>query len=204
MLNEDDPAFDPNREVMGSRNLGRVATGFDAAATEMSKLGNGFFDSLSRVVGADSAAELFRHNVKITTDFQNRIEQADPEAAKIGKYGAIGGTAVLTTPIWGAGLPRSLISGVAGGVSSALADAGSNEDTPSEQTLTHALRYGTMAGLVGGTIGNAIIRGGDASSHAIKAALIRTFIPKVTPATSRSIEATAEAIDPNLITGDKK
>lgn len=203
MINEDDPAFDPNREVMGSRTLGHVATGFDSAATELSKLGNGFFNSLSRVVGADKAAELFQHNVKVTSDFQKRIEEADPIAAKVGKYGAIGGAAYLTTPIWGKGLPRSLISGVAGGVSSSLSDVGSDEESPNAEQLTHALRYGTGAGLVGGTIGNAIINAGGMTAKALKAALIRTLITKSTPASSRSIEATAEAVDPNLITGDK-
>jgi len=192
----DDPAFDPDREILGSRALGRAATGSDAFATEASKLSNGFFLSLARVVGADKAAKYLENNVKVTTDFQKLIEKADPLAAKIGKGAAISDMALLTTPIWGMTFSKALVTGYAGALSSMLADKGSDEKPVTrDEVLEHGGSDTLLLGILGAGVGNGILRGGQVLSQLAHGDAIK-FMKSLVPSSSRSTEAAVEGTDP--------
>jgi len=194
--NYGDPAFDPDREVLGSRALGRAATGSDAFSTELSKLGNGFFLSLSRVVGADKASKYLENNVKITSDFQKLIEKADPMAAKIGKGAAIVDAALLTTPIWGMSFSKALVTGYAGALSSMLADKGSDEKPVTrDEVLKHGGSDTLLLGILGAGVGNGILRGGNVLSQLAHGDAIK-FMKSLVPGSSRSTEAAVEGTDP--------
>lgn len=195
-VNPNDPAFDPNREILGSRALGRAATTSDAFATELSKLGNGFFLSLARVVGSDKAEQMLKNNVQITSDFQKGIENADPMAGKVGKYAAIADGAIMTTPIWGTSLSRAAVTGYAGALSSMLADMGSDKDAPSREAVINAATGpAALIGGVGAGIGNGILKGGMALESMARNG-VQNFMKGATHVSSRSLEATAEGIPP--------
>lgn len=197
-----DPAFNPDRQIFHSRLLGALASGSDAFAAELSKLSNGLLLSTSETLGADSASKYFANNVKVMSDFQKGIEQAKPEAAKYGKYAAIGTGALLTTPAI-AGLKSSIAAGYAGALSSGLADVGSNEAPPTSSDVKHAVLTSVPLGILGGVTGSALLHGGHVLEHMAKGTLNK-FLQASTPVQSRSIEAGIEGVDPNLYISNHK
>lgn len=155
-----DPAYDPNRTVLGSPALGSLATASDNGITEISKLGNGIGNSLATIFGADKVAQHFQNNVDIMQHFQDKSSEANPKAAEAGKWTGIGTAALLTTPAFGMKMGQSIATGVAGGLSSALADAGSNYTPPTSDDLSFAGKLGVGSGILGGALANGIVRGG--------------------------------------------
>lgn len=154
-----DPAYNPNRTIAGSSTLGSMATASDNGITEISKLGNGLGNSLATIFGADKVAKHFQDNVNIMQHFQDRSSASNPTAASVGKWSGIGTAALLTTPAFGMKLGQSITTGVAGGLSSSLADAGSNYIPPNSEDLSFAGKLGLGSGVLGGALANGIVKG---------------------------------------------
>lgn len=196
MSNYRDPAYNPNREILGSKSLGDLTTGIDVFGSEVGKLMNGAFASLATLSNMPDVAHYFHNNALTYQKFQDEVDKASPTASRLGRYAAIADTALITTPI----IPSkalSMLGGYGGAASSLIADEGSNREAPKKEDLQHGLSTtAAFLGLIGGATGLYAQHLGRQAADAIQNGILKSLVQKVANPHAQSVEAAIEGVPP--------